>query len=441
MIYQKFTEGQLKKFTIKHLRVILADLGGAPLNKPKSEVINEILYVQDGNVIKERSSKGRKRTTDQTYAKDIFKVVTLSASNRFIEENLPENAYGVSYGEIKDVKGYVEILGEGMGYLHPSYYESVHSNEIMVGKDAISSFKLRSGDYVEGNAIRSVSGNLSLKRIEVLNGVPFEDIQSRGVFEDLSVCYPNKRFNLGASSDLTLKILDVLSPIGKGQRGLIVAPEKSGKTTLLKKIAKCLSADNEVEVISVLVSGRPEEVTEYKREVNSVVLNLNCEDGVDKQIKRIDIALNRVKRIVETGKDAVLLIDDIVSLAKIYNYKEVIHKQVNIVDYNSLVAVKKVLGSARKIENGGSLTVIATVVTGDGFNKVVYDELRSVANMEITLAEYKPRGIFPAIIPSLTYTRNSELLLNEKELDLSYNLREIDDIREIADEITKIGEN
>ncbi len=441
MVYQKFTESQLKKFTIKHLRVILADLGGAPLNKPKSEVINEILYVQDGNVIKERSSKGRKRTTDQTYAKDIFKVVTLSSSSCFTEESLPENAYGVAYGEIKDVKGYVEIASEGMGYLHPSYYESNNSNEVIVGKDAISSFKLRSGDYVEGNATRGVSGNLSLKRIEVLNGVPFEDIKVRGSFEDLSVCYPNNKFNLGDGNDLTLKVLDVLSPIGKGQRGLIIAPEKAGKTTLLKKIAKRLSSDNEVEVISVLVSGRPEEVTEYKREVNSVVLNLNYEDGVDKQIKRMELALNRAKRVVETGKDAVLLIDDIVSLAKIFNYKETAKTQINSINYNAILAVKKVLGSARKIENGGSLTVIATIVSGGEFNKVVYDELKMIANMEITLAEYKPRAIFPAVIPSLTYTRNAELLLNDKELDLSYSLREIDDIREITKEITKVGEN
>ena len=274
---------------------------------------------QEG-VVYERSKKGRKRLTDITdYAPDSYSPLIFNTSNpnaKKVDAVSVDESQTV--GKTINVKGVLQLNNEGHGFLRANGYYTDALNDVFVGKDAVISLKLKEGDFVEGVAVM-VDGLPSIRRVNYVNGVEFTKV-NRNSFDALQVGYATQKFNLSTSGDMALKVIDLLSPIGKGQRALIYAPEKAGKSRVLKKVINAISEDKNVKVFTLLVGRRPEEVYEYLDAKTSEVVNLDLNYNLAEQVGVAELLLNRCKRLVEMGNDVVLAIDDIIGLVKTYNY-------------------------------------------------------------------------------------------------------------------------
>ncbi len=333
--------------------------------------------------------------------------------------------------ELLQAQGVLEIMPDGYGFLRPFAYLP-SQEDIYVSPSQIRKFELKTGDMVAGQ-VRSPKDNerfYAMLRVESVNGFPPEDATTRIHFDALTPLYPTERITLETtSSELSTRIIDLISPIGKGQRGLIVAPPKAGKTILLQKIAQGITKNHpELEVIILLVDERPEEVTDMQRLTSAEVVASTFDEPPENHVKVTDMVLERAKRLVEHKKDVVILMDSVTRLARAHNL--VVPPSGRTlsggIDPASLDKPKRFFGAARNIEEGGSLTIIATALieTGSRMDEVIFEEFKGRGNMELVLErKLAERRIFPAIDIKRSGTRKEELLLNREEMDLTWNLR------------------
>jgi transcription termination factor Rho len=331
--------------------------------------------------------------------------------------------------------GTLEILFEGYGFLRKNGYTPT-PDDIYVSLSQIKRFVLRTGDVIQGQ-IRPPKDNekyFGLLRIEAINGNDPEFAKNRPVFDKLIPVYPDKRMVLETSPKLiSTRLIDLISPIGKGQRGLIVSQPKAGKTVLLKMIANAITENHpEVVLMALLIDERPEEVTDFERNVKGEVVSSTFDERPENHIQVAEMLLEKAKRQVEHGKDVMILLDSITRLARAYNLVMPSSGKTlsGGLDPNSLHKPKRFFGAARNIENGGSLTIIATalVETGSRLDDVIFEEFKGTGNMELVLnRDLANRRIFPAIDILKSGTRHEELLYSEEEVEAIRNLRAIMD--------------
>lgn len=330
--------------------------------------------------------------------------------------------------------GVLDIMQDGYGFLRSSDYNYMSSpDDIYVSQSQIRLFGLKTGDVVEGPIRPPKEGEkfFPLVRVDKINGRKPEEVRDRVPFDHLKPLFPDEKFNLtrGHNDNLSCRVVDMFSPIGKGQRGLIVAQPKTGKTMLLKDIANAI-ADNhpEVYMIILLIDERPEEVTDMERSVNAEVIASTFDEPADRHVKIADIVINKAKRLVESGHDVVILLDSITRLARAYNTVQPASGKVlsGGVDANALHKPKRFFGAARNIENGGSLTIIATALTetGSKMDDVIFEEFKGTGNMELQLdRKLSNKRIFPAVDIVASSTRRDDLLLPEERLNRMWVLR------------------
>ena len=330
-------------------------------------------------------------------------------------------------------KGVLETLNDGYGFLRSSDYNYLPSpDDIYISPSQIKRFSLRTGDLVTGQIRPPKEGErfFALLRVEAVNGNDPEKIRGRTLFDNLTPLYPTKRIKLeSAPGEYSMRIMDLLSPIGKGQRGMIVSPPKSGKTVLLQKIANSISRNNpEIKLIMLLIDERPEEVTDMQRSVQAEVISSTFDEPAERHVQVANMVNEKAKRMVEAGEDVVILLDSITRLARAHN--TVIPHSGRIlsggVDSNALHKPKRFFGSARNTEDGGSLTIIATALvdTGSRMDDVIFEEFKGTGNMELVLdRNLSDRRIFPAIDVNKSGTRKEELLLSDEEMNRIWVLR------------------
>lgn len=328
-------------------------------------------------------------------------------------------------------RGVLEILPDGYGFLRPFEYLPSR-DDIYVSPSQIRRFDLRTGDMVAGQVRppKDSEKYFALLRVESVNGLNPELSPERLHFDALTPIYPRERIILETSrASLSTRMIDLFSPIGKGQRGLIVSPPKAGKTTLLKEIAHSITANYpEIELLVLLIDERPEEVTDMERSVRGDVVSSTFDEPPERHVKASEIVLERAKRLVEHKKDVVILLDSITRLARAYNL--VVPPSGRTlsggVDPSALHKPKRFFGAARNLEEGGSLTILATalVETGSRMDDVIFEEFKGTGNMEMILdRRLAERRIFPAMDIQRSGTRKEELILNRDELDLMWRFR------------------
>ena len=330
-------------------------------------------------------------------------------------------------------EGVLEIMQDGYGFLRSSDYNYLASpDDIYVSPSQIKLFGLKTGDTVKGYIRPPKEGEkyFALLKVESVNGKTTEEIRDRVAFEYLTPLFPNEKLKLSTTPDnLSTRILDLFSPIGKGQRGMIVAQPKTGKTVLLKNIANAIAENHpEVYLIVLLIDERPEEVTDMARSVRAEVVASTFDEQAERHVKVASIVLEKAKRMTECGHDVVILLDSLTRLARAYN--TVVPSSGKIlsggVDANALHKPKRFFGAARKIENGGSLTIIATALidTGSKMDEVIFEEFKGTGNMELQLdRKLSNRRVYPAMDVPASGTRREDLLLREDELQRVWILR------------------
>lgn len=333
--------------------------------------------------------------------------------------------------ELLQASGVLEIMPDGYGFLRPFAYVPSHE-DIYVSPSQIRKFDLRTGDRVAGQVRPPKDSErfFALLKVEAVNDLPPEESTKRIHFDALTPLYPTERLTLATESgEMSTRLIDLVAPIGKGQRGLIVAPPKAGKTMLLQKMAQGITTNHpEVELFILLVDERPEEVTDMQRSTQAEVVSSTFDEPPENHVKIADMLLERAKRLVEHKKDVVILLDSITRLARAHNL--VIPTSGRTlsggIDPASLHKPKRFFGAARNIEEGGSLTIIATalVETGSRMDDVIFEEFKGTGNMELVLdRKLSERRIFPAIDLKRSGTRKEELLFSSEEMELMWNLR------------------
>ena len=329
--------------------------------------------------------------------------------------------------------GVLEILSEGYGFLRSQESNYLSGpNDIYVSPSQIRRFSLNTGDALQGEVRppKSSERYLALLKIETINDEPPDNTNSRTSFDDLRPRYPEQRLALELPGpDLSTRVMDLVSPIGMGQRGLIVSPPKAGKTVLLQRIANSISINHpDVHLMVLLIDERPEEVTDMKKNVDGDVLSSTFDESAARHTQVAEMVLERAKRLVEQGKDVVILLDSITRLARAFNSTMPHSGKVlsGGVDAKALQKPKRFFGAARNIDQGGSLTIIATALvdTGSRMDEVIFEEFKGTGNMELILdRSISDRRIFPAIDINRSGTRREELLLSQSELNRVYLLR------------------
>ncbi len=337
---------------------------------------------------------------------------------------------GVIYGE-----GVLEILPDGFGFLRSTDYNYLPGpDDIYISPSQIRRFNLRTGDIVSGQVRppKESERYFALLKVESINFEDPEVARDKILFDNLVPLYPDERIKLESShEELSTRVMDLIAPIGKGQRGLIVASPKTGKTMLLQAIAKSIPASHpEIIPIVLLIDERPEEVTDWQRQVSAEVVSSTFDEPAQRHAQVAEMVLEKAKRLVEHKKDVVILLDSITRLARAYN--SVIPSSGKVLsgglDSNALQRPKRFFGAARNIENGGSLTIIATALidTGSRMDDVIYEEFKGTGNMELHLdRKLADRRIFPAIDINLSGTRKEELLVSREDLNKIWILRKV----------------
>ena len=339
--------------------------------------------------------------------------------------------YKITNSDDKIAEGILEVLPDGYGFLRGENYLST-PDDVYISPVQIRRFKLDTGDHIKGISRMAKEGERfpSLIFVGEVNGEAPEKAYRRKKFDDLTPIYPTERIKLETEpNEYAMRMIDLISPIGKGQRGMIVAPPKVGKTTLIKKFANSITKNNpEIELIVLLIDERPEEVTDMKRSINGDVIYSTFDELPEHHVKVAEMVIERSKRLVEQGKDVVILLDSITRLARAYNL--VIPSSGRTLsgglDPNALHKPKKFFGAARNIENGGSLTILASALieTGSRMDDVIFEEFKGTGNMEVHLdRKLSEKRIFPAFDINKSGTRREDLLLTPKEMETVYALR------------------
>lgn len=332
-----------------------------------------------------------------------------------------------------ETEGILDILSDGYGFLRTKGYLP-SEGDVYVGLSTIRRNGLRKGDCITGQ-VRPPRDNekyAALQRIDTVNGIALEELGKRVRFADLTPVFPDERLVLEhGKNTITARVIDLCAPIGKGQRGLIVSPPKAGKTTILKDIAAAITANNpEVHLMCLLVDERPEEVTDMERSIRGEVISSTFDMPCENHVAVSEMVIERAKRLVETGKDVVILLDSLTRLARAYNLAQPASGRIlsGGVDSTALYPPKKFLGAARNIEGGGSLTILASALieTGSKMDEVIFEEFKGTGNMEVKLdRSLADRRIFPAIDPVASGTRREDLLLDPQEAPLIWAVRRI----------------
>ena len=406
----------LKKLSIDNLKTMAIEYGlDNPNTLNRDQLIDYIGRYQDDDSISEEDNI-------KNNTADAIDTTNLSNNAEKIIENMDEINY---------VTGILEILPDGYGFLRMKNYLS-GDGDVYVGHSQIRRFRLRTGDKIQGVVKPSKEGENfnALIYINKVNDLPPETATKRPNFDNLTPIYPNERFKLETvTSETAMRLIDIVSPIGKGQRGLIVSPPKSGKTTLLKKIAKSIEKNYpDTHLIVLLIDERPEEVTDMKRSVNGEVVFSTFDEMAKNHTKVAEMVITRAKRLVENKKDVVILLDSLTRLARAYNLVTPPSGKTLTggLDPLSLHAPKKFFGAARNIEEGGSLTILATALvdTGSRMDDIIFEEFKGTGNMEVHLNRMlSEKRIFPAIDIFKSGTRKEELILSKKEYEFSNYIR------------------
>lgn len=348
------------------------------------------------------------------------------------EENIPEKSY--DFEGILNGTGVLEIMSDGYGFLRSADYNYLSSpDDIYVSQSQIKLFGLKTGDVVEGPIRPPKEGEkyFPLVKVTKINGKDYSVVRDRVPFEHLTPLFPDEKFRLckGHGDSLSARVVDLVAPIGKGQRALIVAQPKTGKTLLMKDIANAIAANHpEAYMIMLLIDERPEEVTDMARSVNAEVIASTFDEPAERHVKIAGIVLEKAKRMVECGHDVVIFLDSITRLARAYNTVSPASGKVlsGGVDANALHKPKRFFGAARNIEGGGSLTIIATALidTGSKMDEVIFEEFKGTGNMELQLdRNLSNKRIFPAVNITASSTRRDDLLLDKLTLDRMWILR------------------
>ncbi|MBN2165213.1 MAG: transcription termination factor Rho [Marinilabiliaceae bacterium] len=335
---------------------------------------------------------------------------------------------------IVTASGVLEIMPDGYGFLRSSDYNYLNSpDDIYVSQSQIKLFGLKTGDNVLGSIRPPKEGEkyFPLIKVEEINGRTPDYVRDRVPFDHLTPIFPNNKFNItgGRKPSISSRVVDMFAPIGKGQRGLIVAQPKTGKTVLLKEIANAIAANHpEVYMIILLIDERPEEVTDMARSVNAEVISSTFDEPAERHVKVANIVLEKAKRMVECGHDVVILLDSITRLARAYNTVSPASGKVlsGGVDANALHKPKRFFGAARNIEDGGSLTILATALTetGSKMDEVIFEEFKGTGNMELQLdRRLSNKRIFPAVDVNLSSTRREDLLIEPEAMNRIWILR------------------
>lgn len=433
MKFITFTREILSRQHLSLIREIGRQIGvKAPSEKPKDKLIQDILDIQSGVV------EPTQQNTKGAHVKmkfDLSEFMVEDDCNEKYKSHYPQATVSNKVflnDSLITLTGVLEIHKDGYGFLRVKNYEN-SKDDAHISSSIIKKYNLRRGDFVRATAEPKNGNNApDVKEVIEINGTSLQRFANRLDFDDLIPCYPNEKIKLeNGEGDLALRCIDLFSPIGMGQRGLIVAPPKTGKTTLLKSIAKTIERNYPTtKLIVLLIDERPEEVTDFSRGISSEVVYSTFDEGADHHIRVAELVMHRAKRLVEMGKNVVILLDSITRLARAYNYMvESSGKTLSGgLDPVALQGPKRFFGSARNIEDGGSLTILSTALidTESRMDEVIYEEFKGTGNLEIHLSrELAERRIFPAIDLKKSGTRKEELLLSQEELDGVYKLRKI----------------
>ena len=438
---EELNKGFLDGKVLADLRVIARQLNIQGITKLKKDELVERILEEVSNNGMESSLKDRTIAEEDVEVTEKEKEETKEetiAEARVAEEKEKKKREAPKKPEFElykeRMKGILDILADGYGFLRTSGYLA-GSHDIYVSQSQIRRFRLRQGDEVYGQVRPPKESEKynALLRIEKVNGEDPEFIRSRIPFEKLTPVYPMERLKLetSQSDNITPRIMDLITPIGKGQRGLIVSPPKAGKTTILKDLANSVSTNNpKVYIMVLLVDERPEEVTDMERSVKGEVISSTFDQPSDNHIQVAELVLQRAKRLVEHGRDVLILLDSITRLARAYNLSIPASGRVlsGGVDSSALFPPKRFFGAARNIEDGGSLTILATALieTGSRMDDVIFEEFKGTGNMEINLdRKLADKRIFPAIDITRSGTRKEELLMKKEEARMVWKLRRL----------------
>ena len=351
------------------------------------------------------------------------------------EERKEEQKPAYNFDGIVSSSGVLETISDGYGFLRSPEYNYLPSpDDIYVSPSQIKLFGLKTGDTVQGQIRPPKEGEryFALLKVETINGLTPDKVRDRIFFDHLTPLFPEEKFTLegsGDGQDLSLRIMDIFSPIGKGQRGLIVAQPKTGKTILLQKVANAIAKNHpEAYLIILLIDERPEEVTDMARNVNAEVVSSTFDEPAERHVQVATVVMEKAKRMVECGHDVVILLDSITRLARAYNTCMPASGKIlsGGVDANALHKPKRFFGAARNIENGGSLTILATALidTGSKMDEVIFEEFKGTGNMELQLdRRLSNRRVYPAIDVLSSGTRREDLLIDAKDLSRLWVLR------------------
>ncbi|MDF2532480.1 MAG: transcription termination factor Rho [Clostridia bacterium] len=388
--------------------------------EPKVPKVQQVQEVQEVQEVSQQQPENTPAVEEEDYP---FKKPLSSAEKRFLESKDVEQG--------GRAEGILEILPDGFGFLRSDNYQS-GDKDIYISPSQIRRFNLRTGDKVSGitRAPKESEKFQALLYVQGVNGDNPETVIRRPYFEDLTPIYPDEMLKLETEpKDLSTRLIDLLAPIGKGQRGLIVSPPKAGKTILLKKIANSITTNHpDVELIVLLIDERPEEVTDMKRSIKGDVIYSTFDEMPENHCKVAEIVLERAKRLVEQKKDVVILLDSITRLARAYNLtiSPTGRTLSGGLDPGALYRPKKFLGAARNIEEGGSLTILATALvdTGSRMDDVIFEEFKGTGNMEVHLdRKLSEKRIFPAIDMNRSGTRREEALLSAEGYEAILSIR------------------
>ena len=431
----------LEDMTLAELRKTAKEQNIKNISKlKKDELIQVLIDLQKSINMQKEAEEKHERTVIRVPLK--HKDFKYDSTDRDSDLDLEDEVidYKVTNDEDEIVEGILEVLPDSYGFLRGDNYLS-SPKDVYVSPIQIRRFRLETGDMVKGiSRCKEDEKFPSLIFVGEVNGEHPERASRRKRFDELTPIYPNERLRLETSSkEYAMRIIDLISPIGKGQRGMIVAQPKVGKTTLLKKIANSITTNNpEVELIVLLIDERPEEVTDMRRSIKGQVIASTFDELPEHHVKVAEMVLERAKRVIEHKKDVVILLDSITRLARAYNL--VIPSSGRTlsggIDPAALHKPKKFFGAARNIENGGSLTILATalVETGSRMDDVIFEEFKGTGNMEVHLdRKLSEKRIFPAIDVNKSGTRREDLLLNKEELDTVFALRKALNSLPVAD--------
>ncbi|GAA0757768.1 transcription termination factor Rho [Clostridium sartagoforme] len=427
------TKEMYERKTLAELKEIAKEINIKNISKLKKNELIDAIIENTPKSIEKNGVVLQEKITPKVNVEEVSNTVTTEVKEENKEEK--RERLKVMINESNSAKGVLEILeNNSFGFLRCNNYQT-GENDIYVSPSQIRRFNLRTGDEVEGKVREAKDGEKfkALLFVERVNGENPERAVRRQSFETLTPIYPQERLHLETNDegDLSSRLMDIICPIGKGQRGIIVAPPKAGKTTLLKKVAQNISKNYpDIKLIVLLIDERPEEVTDMKRSINGDVIYSTFDEEPQNHAKVSQMVLERAKRMVEQGKDVVILLDSLTRLSRAYNLTITPTGRTlsGGLDPGALIMPKKFFGAARNIEEGGSLTILATALvdTGSRMDDMIFEEFKGTGNMEVHLdRKLQERRIFPAIDIYKSGTRKEDLILSNEEKEVSYAIRRV----------------